>query len=509
MLLPSRRATLTTAALMLTLSIGAPLATSDVARADPSTTPTPTATSTSTPTSAPDVAPADSSADPSEPSASTPASSASDSPAASTGAPEASASGTPSASTSATSSQVPSVAPLRAAAAASSKPSLSFAISPGGSPVAGRYYQDIGTFVFTGVRSDRKTNATVEVWRWSPTAKVWYRVAGLHSGTGGAYRGQIPITWMGDVSFCATLGGSPSSASVTKSCAPELTVRDATISMTKPVSTIDSLQNPVIAGSVSPARAGVKVNVDVKRSDGVYRAAASTTTDRSGRYSVKLSYGSGALAKYWVRTSYVAANRARTEADPSQSFSRIAVLNAKIAQTTAADVAKTYRSGCPVGPSKLRTISMNFYGSDKKMHRGVIIIRSDLTDDLIRAFGAGLKVRFPIDKMNNPNLYGGNDPKQMEAGNTSGFNCRKVTGNPYAQSPHSYGTALDINTKENPYRDVYGKWWPNSGKSYIKRSPARAGMLFSSSAVTRSLVKDKFFWGANWYPDRDYQHFQR
>jgi hypothetical protein len=54
----------------------------------------------------------------------------------------------------------------------------------------------------------------------------------------------------------------------------------------------------------------------------------------------------------------------------SKTFTRIAVINAVITQTTSADVEKTYHAGCPVGPSKLRTVTMNFYGLDKKMHRG-------------------------------------------------------------------------------------------------------------------------------------------
>ena len=51
----------------------------------------------------------------------------------------------------------------------------------------------------------------------------------------------------------------------------------------------------------------------------------------------------------------------------------------------------------------------------------------------------------------------------MAAGNSSAFNCRGVVGNPGARSPHSYGTALDVNTWENPYRSAQGtvpnRWW--------------------------------------------------
>ena len=131
-----------------------------------------------------------------------------------------------------------------------------------------------------------------------------------------------------------------------------------------------------------------------------------------------------------------------------------------------------------------------------------------MTTEIIRGFTKALDHRYPVAKMNNPNVYGGNDPKQMEANNTSGFNCRKVVGNPYKQSPHSYGIAIDVNTVQNPYRDSKGKWWPKNGKSYIDRTPRRFGMLVYKSYLTTSLRKDHFFWGGLWDPGRDYQHFE-
>ena len=44
------------------------------------------------------------------------------------------------------------------------------------------------------------------------------------------------------------------------------------------------------------------------------------------------------------------------------------------------------------------------------------------------------------------------DLAAMRADNTSAFNCRPVTGNPYRVSQHSYGNAIDINTVREPVR---------------------------------------------------------
>ncbi|MFP5281950.1 MAG: M15 family metallopeptidase, partial [Actinomycetes bacterium] len=251
----------------------------------------------------------------------------------------------------------------------------------------------------------------------------------------------------------------------------------------------------------------VAVRVEVRRS-GSWATPTTVRTDTAGRFRASLAYGRGQLTTHTVRVSYPAANRNRREVSGSASVRRVKVLNAVVRGTTAADVAKTFRRGCPVGPSKLRTISLNYYGYDGRMHRGVVIMRSSLTQEVIRGFGKALAAGYPISSMRNPNVWGGNDPKQMAANNTSGFNCRKVVGNPYAQSPHSYGIALDVNTVQNPFRDRNGKWWPANGRRYIDRTPLRKGMLSSRSTLTRQLKRDDFFWGGRWYPGRDYQHFQ-
>jgi hypothetical protein len=121
------------------------------------------------------------------------------------------------------------------------------------------------------------------------------------------------------------------------------------------------------------------------------------------------------------------------------------------------------------------------------MHRGLLVVRLDLTTEVIRSLDTGLQHRFPIVRMKNPNAYNGNDPLQMEANNTSAFNCRRVVGNPYKLSPHSYGIAIDVNPVQNPYRDVTGKRWPESGQSFIDRTPTRPGMLTRYSYLTQKL----------------------
>ena len=367
------------------------------------------------------------------------------------------------------------------------------------------FWSDVGKYAFRGSASSLPDGAPIEIYRRS-SGTGWTRLTSARL-TSGRYAVDAPVLSHGRFTFVATSGGAPGTGDAISSNSVSVTVRHSTIRFRRPVERIDALKNPRLTGRIVPARGGVTVDIELLTKSG-YRKIDDARTGAKGRFALSLRHGRGNLASYRIRATYRVPNRPRREASVSHRFSRIAVLNSVITRTTAAEVATTYHSGCPVGRSRLRTITMNFYGLDSKMHRGVLIVRSDLTKKVRYGFARSLHVRFPITRMKNPNVYGGNDPRQMAADNSSAFNCRKVVGNPYRMSPHSYGIAIDVNTRQNPYRDVTGKWWPSNGRKYIDRTPRRRGMLNSKSTLVRTLGKDGFFWGGRWYPGRDYQHFQ-
>jgi len=367
------------------------------------------------------------------------------------------------------------------------------------------FWSDIGSYAFRGTAPGLADGSLVSVY-YRVGSGSWRGLVSTRTA-GGEFAVNKLVGPHGTYSFVATTGGAPGSTDAVVSNSVSVTVGDSRVVFNRPVSRIDSLKDPRLTGSIVPARSGVTISIDVLRS-GSFVKVASTTTDANGRFATNFRYGRGTLAGYRVRTAYRVPNRAYSEVAKSHYIARVAVLNPVVTATTAAEVAKTYHAGCPVGRSRLSTIRMNFYGSDKKMHRGVLIVRSDLAGEIKYAFSRALSVRFPISRMRNPNDYDGNDPVQMRADNSSGFNCRSVVGNPYRRSPHSYGIAIDVNPRQNPYRDATGKWWPENGTAYIDRTPRRGGMLNLDSTLTRALRNDGFFWGGLWSPGRDYQHFQ-
>lgn len=250
-----------------------------------------------------------------------------------------------------------------------------------------------------------------------------------------------------------------------------------------------------VTGRLLPATGNVLVTVEANRGNGWQTVGEARTLD-SGEWSMA-----------WQPAGTEEHMRARVDfPDATRLHSLIHFFDALpatvITPTTRAEVTGHYSAGCPVGPDQLRTIRTNYVDFDGNVQRGEIIVRSDLASMVAQVFDHTFDARFPIHQMTNPSQWGGDDIQMMAANNTSGFNCRKVVGNPYSWSPHAHGTAVDINPVQNPYRDPSGKWHPST--QYVNRTPVVKGMLTTSSAPVVAFRAR----GWEWYSGWDWHHFQ-
>ena len=176
-----------------------------------------------------------------------------------------------------------------------------------------------------------------------------------------------------------------------------------------------------------------------------------------------------------------------------------------VQRVKAAEIPYTYRSGCPVGPASLRRVKMPYYNWSGVPRWGDLIVRTSAADDMQRVFKRAFSARFNIRQIRPVDVWRGSDIASMKADNTSAFNCRKVTGNPYRLSQHSYGNAIDINTAENPYV-TSSRVYPAGSRTYLNRRNVRRGMIVASGPIARAMRAEGWPWGARWsHPD--YQHF--
>ncbi len=178
-----------------------------------------------------------------------------------------------------------------------------------------------------------------------------------------------------------------------------------------------------------------------------------------------------------------------------------------VAHVTAAELGKSYRAGCPVGPPQLRRVELDYRGFDGHRHRGALIVNATVVGAVERVFARLYAERFPIRRMRPISAYGGSDNRSMAADNTSGFNCRAVVApGPTRWSVHAYGEAIDVNTIENPYLEG-GKVLPPAGEAFADRTRVRAGMATPGGTLVNAFAAVGWQWGGRWTGSPDYQHF--
>src|SRR5205085_1515362 len=117
---------------------------------------------------------------------------------------------------------------------------------------------------------------------------------------------------------------------------------------------------------------------------------------------------------------------------------------------TAADVPASWRPGCPVPPSQLRRVTVDFWGFDDQPHTGTLVVNARVVSATTKVFATLYTAHFPIRKMEPIDAYGGDDERSLDADNTAGFNCRRVVGGS-GWSKLAYGLAIDVDPIENAY----------------------------------------------------------
>jgi hypothetical protein len=184
----------------------------------------------------------------------------------------------------------------------------------------------------------------------------------------------------------------------------------------------------------------------------------------------------------------------------------------------------SWRPGCPVELRRLRYLRVPFVDSRGREQLGELVVHESVAEELVVVMAELHAARFPIERMQLIDAYGGSDARSMEDNNTSAWNCREQTSSPGIFSDHSYGTAIDINPKVNPYarprpvvlvpeplggdgRPVLVA--PPSGAPFLDRSAEVPGLIRAGDACHHALTSRGWTWGGAWTSLVDYQHFEK
>jgi D-alanyl-D-alanine carboxypeptidase/S-layer homology domain len=174
-------------------------------------------------------------------------------------------------------------------------------------------------------------------------------------------------------------------------------------------------------------------------------------------------------------------------------------------QMRAAMSGASWHRGCPVSIDRLALLTVTHWDFNAEPRRGHLIVARSVADDLAGVFRRIYAARFQIEHIRPMHTYEGRELASLNDNNTSAFDCRKVTGGS-SWSEHSYGTAVDINPRQNPYSKG-AILLPANSRPWVARTPVRRGMISPAGPVTRAFKAIGWGWGGDYRSLKDYQHF--
>lgn len=181
------------------------------------------------------------------------------------------------------------------------------------------------------------------------------------------------------------------------------------------------------------------------------------------------------------------------------------VFRSAVAPVSVTRLGSSHRTGCPVLSSDLRLVSVTHLGVDGRPRQGELVVHRTQASAVVEVFRRLYDARFPVQRMETVDRFGGDDDASMAANNSSAYNCRRTTGGA-GWSEHAYGTALDLNPVQNPY--VSGDFVaPEAGRAYLDRTNVRTGMVTAGDVVVRAFAAAGWEWGGDFRSLKDYQHF--
>lgn len=172
----------------------------------------------------------------------------------------------------------------------------------------------------------------------------------------------------------------------------------------------------------------------------------------------------------------------------------------------------SYQENDDIALEELRYVRVLYYGFDGETHVGELIVNKEIEQDIREIFLALYQAKYPIERMELVDAYGGDDERSMAANNTSAFNYRLISGTSRL-SNHSYGRAIDLNPFYNPYvytsKDGQLHCEPAQAVEYIDRTADFAHKIDHEDLAYQLFTAHGFSWGGVWKTRKDYQHFEK
>ena len=160
----------------------------------------------------------------------------------------------------------------------------------------------------------------------------------------------------------------------------------------------------------------------------------------------------------------------------------------------------------------LRYLQVLHCDADGNAIVGEMVCNSIIANDLLEIFKTLYQAAYPIERMRLVEHYASDDEASMRNNNTSCFNQRASAAGGKV-SEHSFGLAVDINPRYNPYFKVKASGKvivrPDGSEEYLNREANSPYIIKKGDLCYRLFKQHGFQWGGDWASGKDYQHFER
>lgn len=175
------------------------------------------------------------------------------------------------------------------------------------------------------------------------------------------------------------------------------------------------------------------------------------------------------------------------------------------AGTWRAMAGRTWRSGCPVGRSGLRTLQVSYWGFDGFRHRGTLVVARTSVAQLSRVFTRLYAQRLPIRSLRRLETTGGWSTavgRALKADAGFGYACQRVPGDRAEVGSHARGTIVTLNPWENPAR-VGGRGTPDTW--WLSRGRTLPYVHVAANPVVRAFAAEGFAWNGKYGKYADFR----
>ena len=166
-----------------------------------------------------------------------------------------------------------------------------------------------------------------------------------------------------------------------------------------------------------------------------------------------------------------------------------------------------WTSGCPVGMKDLASLQLTFWGFDGSRIRARWSCIASLPR---KRWRSSANCSPPISRLRGCSRTEAFDTGgYAQADDTVGFYCRPDQGDPSKFGMHSFGYAIDLNPRLNPYFDRKQGWWPPRLPANTDRDREAPGLITTRSAAFTIFTRHGWLWGGLFRDEPDYMHFEK